>query len=303
MRRLVLIFGIVAGIQSFPAFGQSCDPAYQRAIQDGDATKLSHAIDACSAISDRLNNLALWLEKKRLPAAAEKLYRRALAAPDATIIPYAGLGDALRSQGKTAEAVKAFAIFLKGLNAEVLRGDPHGVAEYRQTYLDRLKSALVADGRPNEDPNVTITDALLPAPFITRLLTTRPKRKRGINVEFRDRPFVEIPLRFKFDSSRLSLTARAQLTEVAISLNNPLLKETRILIEGHTDDIGTEAYNLGLSLRRAEIVRQTLIGQHQFAKTQFVVKGFGESRPAISNSTDAGQAINRRVTLVNLGKR
>lgn len=303
MRRLVLISAVVAAIVSSPALGQSCDQAYRAVIEDGDAIILSQAVAACSDVSDRLNNLAFRLEKQGRPVAAEKLYRRALAAPGATIIPYAGLGDALRTQGKIKDAIKSFAIFLKGLDAEALRGDPHGISGYRQTYIDRLKSALDVDGRGNEKPKFIIADALLPAPFITRLLTTPPKRKRGINVQFRDRPFVDIPIRFKFDSSHLSVTARAQLSEVATSLHNPLLRETKILIEGHTDDVGTDAYNLGLSLRRAEMVRQTLIQQHRFEKTQFIVKGFGESRPAISNFSDAGKAINRRVTLVNLGKR
>ena len=172
MRRLVLISGVVAAILSSPALGQSCDQAYRAVIEDGDAINLSQAVAACSDISDRLNNLAFWLEKQGRPVAAEKLYRRALAAPGATIIPYAGLGDALRTQGKIKDAIKAFAIFLKGLDAEALRGDPHGISGYRQTYIDRLKSALDVDGRGNENPNFIIAGLCL-------MMRTRTAKRLG----------------------------------------------------------------------------------------------------------------------------
>src|SRR5690606_22719725 len=68
-------------------------------------------------------------------------------------------------------------------------------------------------------------------------------------------------------------------------------------IEGHTDDRGTEAYNLELSKRRAASVRQYLIDKG-VAASRLESVGYGESRPEADNATPEGRAQNRRVVLV-----
>ena len=67
-------------------------------------------------------------------------------------------------------------------------------------------------------------------------------------------------------------------------------------VAGHTCSIGTEEYNLGLSLRRAEAVRNYLVSKGVSAD-RLTVKGYGESRPVASNATREGRAQNRRVEL------
>jgi outer membrane protein OmpA-like peptidoglycan-associated protein len=68
-------------------------------------------------------------------------------------------------------------------------------------------------------------------------------------------------------------------------------------VAGHTCSIGTEEYNLGLSQRRAEAVRNYLVSKGVSAD-RLTVRGYGESRPAVSNATREGRAQNRRVELV-----
>jgi len=68
-------------------------------------------------------------------------------------------------------------------------------------------------------------------------------------------------------------------------------------VAGHTCSIGTEDYNMGLSRRRAEAVRNYLIGKGLNAD-RLTAKGYGESRPVASNATFEGRAQNRRVELV-----
>jgi len=68
-------------------------------------------------------------------------------------------------------------------------------------------------------------------------------------------------------------------------------------VAGHTCSIGTEEYNLGLSLRRAEAVRNYLVSKGVSAD-RLTVRGYGESRPTASNDTREGRAQNRRVELV-----
>jgi len=68
-------------------------------------------------------------------------------------------------------------------------------------------------------------------------------------------------------------------------------------VAGHTCSIGTEEYNLGLSQRRAEAVRNYLVSKGVSAD-RLTVRGYGESRPVASNATREGRAQNRRVELV-----
>jgi OOP family OmpA-OmpF porin len=65
-------------------------------------------------------------------------------------------------------------------------------------------------------------------------------------------------------------------------------------IHGHTCWIGTEAYNQGLSERRATAVINYLVSQG-VAKERLTMKGFGETKPAASNETREGRELNRRV--------
>jgi len=73
--------------------------------------------------------------------------------------------------------------------------------------------------------------------------------------------------------------------------------EMGILIEGHTDSIGTDEYNLGLSQRRAKAVYDFLASQ-DVAESRMSWEGYGESRPVADNDTDEGRQQNRRVDLV-----
>jgi outer membrane protein OmpA-like peptidoglycan-associated protein len=76
--------------------------------------------------------------------------------------------------------------------------------------------------------------------------------------------------------------------------------ELRFTIEGHTDNVGSDATNSELSLRRALSVRDYLIGLG-VAASRIDVDGYGPSRPVADNSTVQGRARNRRVEIVISG--
>lgn len=73
--------------------------------------------------------------------------------------------------------------------------------------------------------------------------------------------------------------------------------DVEVEVAGHTCSIGTEEYNLGLSQRRAEAVRNYLVSKGVSAD-RLTARGYGESRPVASNATREGRAQNRRVELV-----
>lgn len=108
----------------------------------------------------------------------------------------------------------------------------------------------------------------------------------GIKVEFNEK------ILFAFSKSDLSDSAKMNLDKLATALKN--YPNTNIEIQGHTDSRGTEEYNMGLSLRRANAVRDYLVSQG-IDGSRMTVKGYGESAPAYSNDTPEGMAQNRRV--------
>ncbi|NAW51053.1 OmpA family protein [Elizabethkingia argentiflava] len=102
----------------------------------------------------------------------------------------------------------------------------------------------------------------------------------------------ENTINFNFDSANLTPTAKNNLDKlVTVFRNNP---DTNINVYGHTDGKGSEAYNLGLSDRRANSVINYLVA-HGIQRGRMAAKGMGKSEPIASNDTDAGRAKNRRV--------
>lgn len=73
--------------------------------------------------------------------------------------------------------------------------------------------------------------------------------------------------------------------------------ETNLLIEGHTDDVGKDNYNLGLSQKRAEAVANYLKATG-LPSARLITKWYGETQPVSDNSTAEGKALNRRVQFV-----
>ena len=71
--------------------------------------------------------------------------------------------------------------------------------------------------------------------------------------------------------------------------------QIKVLVEGHTDSVGSDSYNLKLSQRRAKSVRQHLIKVEKIAADRLTSKGFGETKPIDSNDTMEGKERNRRV--------
>ena len=120
----------------------------------------------------------------------------------------------------------------------------------------------------------------------------------GVPVDRNGCPFPEnvtfTPVYFAVDSSELDGQSRQALDEiVALLVQHPGLP---VEIAGHTDSTGSEAYNMRLSLIRAEVVRLYL-EQAGVLPSTLTVTGFGETDPIASNDTADGRRQNRRVVL------
>ncbi len=97
---------------------------------------------------------------------------------------------------------------------------------------------------------------------------------------------------FEFNLSQLTDPAKQTLDEVAGAL--AAQPELQVEIQGHTDSIGSVAYNLNLSQRRADAVKAYLVGKGVSASS-LTAKGYGKAKPIAGNDSAEGRAENRRV--------
>ena len=100
---------------------------------------------------------------------------------------------------------------------------------------------------------------------------------------------------FEFNSAVLSAKARKALKEMATALRK--YPEEKVTVEGHTDGVGTDAYNMDLSRRRAESAAEYLVKECGIPADRFTVGWHGKSRPIASNDTPEGRELNRRVEM------
>ena len=105
---------------------------------------------------------------------------------------------------------------------------------------------------------------------------------------------------FEFNSADLTEQARQQLNEVGKALSMSAFKDTRFMIGGHTDNVGSQSYNQSLSERRAETVAQYLATNFNLPVQRLQPVGWGESK--LKDRVAPDDAANRRVEIVNLGK-
>lgn len=112
----------------------------------------------------------------------------------------------------------------------------------------------------------------------------------GINVTFDETSGVY------FDTEQYNLNAASQETLSSLAAVFEEYPKTNILVEGHTDSTGANAYNLTLSKNRAQAVTNYLVN-NGVAANRITTKWYGETQPKYDNSTVEGRSKNRRVEL------
>lgn len=109
-------------------------------------------------------------------------------------------------------------------------------------------------------------------------------------------------------SSVLFDSGKAELKPASYSVMNEVVKlmqdypENKILIEGHTDSYGSNAYNKKLSEKRAQAVSNLLVSKYAVDSKRLKAVGYGEEKPLADNKTAAGREQNRRVEIIILKK-
>jgi len=155
--------------------------------------------------------------------------------------------------------------------------EAHRQAE-RQLELER-QARLDAEARA--------TEALMRLESTTRDVKVR-EEPRGLVLTLSGQAL------FASNAEDLLPAARERLTEVAAALKE---SDNPMVIEGHTDSLGSDAMNEALSYRRAERVLEFLVSQG-VSRDRIAVRGLGEYQPIASNGTPEGRSNNRRVEIV-----
>jgi len=104
---------------------------------------------------------------------------------------------------------------------------------------------------------------------------------------------------FAFGKAYLSPKADRNVEKLAVFLDN--YPNRNVLIEGHTDSIGSDSYNMDLSRRRADSVKDRLVDAG-IDPGRITTVGYGKKYPAVSNDTEANRALNRRVEVIVLNE-
>ncbi len=104
---------------------------------------------------------------------------------------------------------------------------------------------------------------------------------------------------FDFDSARIRPESYESVGLIADALHTPYLQGQTFFIVGHTDAKGAREYNLDLSLKRAQALREALVTTFQVPGQYLFAVGLGEEQLRDPAKPDA--AVNRRVQLINMG--
>jgi outer membrane protein OmpA-like peptidoglycan-associated protein len=112
------------------------------------------------------------------------------------------------------------------------------------------------------------------------------------------KPNIDMEITFDYNSATISAKAQPAIQALGKALSNPNFKGSTFVVAGHTDAAGGEAYNQGLSERRADSVKRYLVEEFGLAGSDLVTVGYGESR--LKDAAHPLDAANRRVQVVNM---
>lgn len=127
-----------------------------------------------------------------------------------------------------------------------------------------------------------------------------PVGRPSIADELNKLPQLTVEIQFHLDSAVIQPQSYKTLGRIADALWHPYLLEYRFLVVGHTDATGKREYNLKLSQRRADAIREALTTTFRIPGRRVVALGLGEEQ--LQDPANPKAAVNRRVQLIAVGK-
>lgn len=132
----------------------------------------------------------------------------------------------------------------------------------------------------------------------TKVDVSKSKKTQKLNIKLdlltKDTKMTFKNITFEINSSELNTASYAELDRIIefLKLNN----NVRIELSAHTDDLGSDWYNMRLSEKRAQMATKYLT-DNGISEKMILTKGYGESRPIVPNTSDENRALNRRVEI------
>jgi outer membrane protein OmpA-like peptidoglycan-associated protein len=198
-------------------------------------------------------------------------------------------------------ATVAISVLLMQLCTQVPNAQVQDMKDQAFT-ADDVKRALAPPANANTAPSG--------GPNSSNVVNGAPRRTRGLGVvaagtaaasaavaESAPRK-LSMQLQFDFNSSDITESARARLDAVGSALQSPELAAGKFIVSGHTDATGRYDYNLGLSKRRAEAVKNYLVTNHGISASRIVP--VGKASDELLDPSDPNSPANRRVQLETL---
>jgi outer membrane protein OmpA-like peptidoglycan-associated protein len=193
----------------------------------------------------------------------------------------------------------------KKLFADFKNGDPQGLTTGLQVHINsqhtkgRAESMIGDIYFSSESEDIALAEAGKEAPQerTAKISAIRPQASVIKKVES-IRPLSEcinIDIEFDTDSTTVEDDYQAQMQKVADFLRR--VNVTKVNITGHTDNVGSEEYNLALSGLRAENVKKYLVERYGVNPQRLDAQGIGPAQPAAGNDTPEGRQRNRRVAI------
>jgi outer membrane protein OmpA-like peptidoglycan-associated protein len=197
-------------------------------------------------------------------------------------------GATHQSQGQTTQPIGDGEIFRARIMAD---------GRYVKVYMNDTRVANIPNAELGRSNKITVEipgkeDA---AVFLTNLSVMAGGKKLYDAIAAEGRVATQ-GIYFDTGSDRIRPESTPTLKEIAAMLSEHA--DLKLMIEGHTDNVGQAAANQALSEKRAEAVRQTLVTSFGVDASRLAAKGLGATKPAASNETPEGRQQNRRVELV-----
>ncbi|MGY4434630.1 outer membrane protein OmpA-like peptidoglycan-associated protein [Bradyrhizobium sp. F1.13.1] len=168
--------------------------------------------------------------------------------------------------------------------------------------LDALKPKAATRGLsagPQVDPAAQAKES-------TFLNTVRNRSTRSLSTGEREqiaelaatKPKIDLEIQFDYNSADIAKTSVPSVQALGKALSDPSLKGSTFVVAGHTDAVGTEGYNQGLSERRADTIKKYLVQNYGLTGTDLVTVGYGKTK--LKDTANGADPINRRVQVVNM---
>ena len=140
----------------------------------------------------------------------------------------------------------------------------------------------------------------------TFLASVRNRRTRSLSLDEREeiasiastKPNIDLEINFDYNSAEISKASMPAAQELGKALSNPSLKGSTFVVAGHTDGIGSEAYNQDLSERRADTIKSFLVQKYGLNSADLVTVGYGKTK--LKDAQNPADPLNRRVQVVNM---